>query len=144
MRIPFFVSGYQVTPDNLALIARWCDGHVVDAETPFVRVPVSRATHERQTKAYPGTWVIVSLQRGQRSFKVYTQEWLDKQFIELPDEPIDEGIPELDRPEDFETRTGTTREIDAARYRTPSAIPVQFRPATEQPYRSAQHRAANS
>lgn len=86
MRIPFFVLGHQVTEQNMDAIARWCEGHVIrDVAKPFVRVPVDRPTNRRQTEAYVGTWVIVSTRRGQRSFKVYTQEWLVQQFMEMPE-----------------------------------------------------------
>lgn len=101
MRIPFFVSGYQVTEENMNAIAKWCEGHVIqNSDNPFVRVPVNRATNKRQTEAYIGTWVIVSVQRGERSFKVYTEEWLRKQFFEIPPEALDEeGIPDNARNE---------------------------------------------
>lgn len=108
MRIPFFVTGYQITEDNMEDIARWCQGHVIHgADDSFVRVPVYRAAHPRQTEGRVGEWVIVSIQRGRRSFKVYTDEWLRKQFIEIPTEPVDEGIPDVS----FEERTGKTRSI---------------------------------
>ena len=94
MRIPFFVTGFRVTKDNMDAIAKWCEGHVIDSEHPFVRVPVNRPTNKKQTEAYVGTWVILSTQRGERSFKVYTEEWLRKQFFELPEDSLDEGIPE--------------------------------------------------
>lgn len=109
MRIPFFVTGYKVTDDNLDAIAKWCEGHVVRANgKAFVRVPVDRPTNKRQTEAHPETWVILSMQRGNRSFKVYTEEWLNRQFFTLPDEPVDEGIPddELGDETSFETAPG--------------------------------------
>jgi hypothetical protein len=90
MRQPFFVMGYEVTLENMDEIAKWCEGHVIrDTEKPFVRVPVIRPTHERQTRGYVGTWVLVSKQRGEKSFKVYTREWLEKNFFEVPDDEID-------------------------------------------------------
>lgn len=95
MRVPFIVTGYMVTEDNLDAIAKWCEGHVFrDAERPFVRVPVNRPTNQNQTKAYVGTWVIMSLQRGENSFKVYTTDWLSKHFMEVPPE-IEEDAPEV-------------------------------------------------
>lgn len=90
MRQPFYVTGIEVTSSNMDVIARWCEGHVIrEAERPFIRVPVDRATNKRQTEAYVGTWVTMSRQRDVRSFKVYTREWLDKHFIELPDDELD-------------------------------------------------------
>lgn len=95
MRVPFFATGYRVTADNMDTIAKWCEGHVIrDVSRPFVRVPVNRPTHKKQTEAYEDTWVIVTIHRGERSFKVYTRDLLDKQFFELPDEDAIETIPD--------------------------------------------------
>lgn len=93
MRIPFFVSGFQVTEDNMEAIARWCQGHVIrDAERPFVRVPVDRATKRNQTEAYVGRWVLKSVYRREISYKVYTEEFLRGSFIELDEELLDPRI----------------------------------------------------
>lgn len=84
MRQPFYVTGIEVTSENMEAVARWCQGHVIrDGDRSFIRVPVDRATNRRQTEAYVGLWVTASKQRGLRSFKVYTREWLDKNFFEL-------------------------------------------------------------
>lgn len=116
MRIPFFVTGYLITEENMHDIALWCEGHVIqNATEPFVRVPVHRPTHPRQTEGRVGEWVIVSMQRGRRSFKVYTEEWLRKQFLELPDEPIDEGIPDAGIEERPATLPDNVRSIPGQR-----------------------------
>lgn len=95
MRIPFIVTGYEVTDENMDIIADWCEGHVIRRNTdrPFVRVPVNRPTNPHQTKAFAGTWVIASLQRGQNSFKVYTTAWLSRHFMEVP-AGIEEDVPD--------------------------------------------------
>lgn len=122
MRIPFMVYGHQVTAQNMDAIAKWCQGYVVrDAPNPFVRVPVNRPTHKKQTEATIGTWVIVSLIRGERSFKVYTEERLASQFISLPNEPWDPGILDLEETPEVENppRASNVR-----------SIPTQYRPPT--------------
>jgi hypothetical protein len=89
MRQPFYVAGHLVTEDNMDAIAKWCQGHVIrDGGRSFIRVPVDRPTNKRQTEAYAGTWVTLSKQREERSFKVYTEEWLEKNFIRLPDDDL--------------------------------------------------------
>lgn len=95
MRTPFFVKGYLVTLENMEDIATWCKGHVVDKDSdqPFVRVPVNRASNEKMTRGYVGTWVTVSRHRGENSFKVYTAERLMSEFVEMPDDIAE--IPEL-------------------------------------------------
>lgn len=130
MRIPFFVTGYCVTEDNMEAIAKWCGGYIVreDEKPAFIHVPVNRATSDKQYKAYIGTHVVVSVQRGERSFKVYTDEWLLKQFMPINVETLEESVIE----DDFETRTGTTREISPNRVagnRRP--VPAQFTPPTQ-------------
>lgn len=100
MRIPFFVSGYCVTEENMEAVAKWCEGHVIrDTKEPFVRVPVTRPSHPRQTEACVDMWVIKSELNGRQSYKVYTNEWLRKQFFELPDDAFP-GI--MDEPDDLE------------------------------------------
>lgn len=90
MRQPFFVVGYQVTTENMEDIAKWCEGRVIDdADRPFVRVPVIRPIHDRQTRGYVGTWVLLSKRRGEKTFKVYTQEWLDREFWSVPNDEIE-------------------------------------------------------
>lgn len=121
MRVPFFVVGELVTEENMAEIAKWCEGHVIDgAKGRFVRVPVNRPTNKKQTEAYAGTWVILSVQRDEESFKVYTDEWLRSQFFQMPDGSAlldEEGFPNNVRKE------APTR-VDG----DPRSIPLQGRP----------------
>lgn len=90
MRKPFVTQGFVVTEDNMEAIARWCKGNVVreNVPAPFVRVPVSRPTTEKQTRAYVGTYVVVSVFGNVKSYKVYKKEWLDESFITLTDEAV--------------------------------------------------------
>lgn len=97
IRKPFVVVGYQVTEENMEFIRAWCKGHIIEAqkddEKTFIRVPVDRPTHQKQTQAFVGTWVILSMnQRNEESFKVYAQDWLDKNFIVLPREIEEEQL----------------------------------------------------
>lgn len=96
MRVPFFVSGYCVTEDNMDDVAEWCGGYIVREkdDIPFIHVPVQRPTNDKQYKAYVDSWVILSIERGKRSFKAYTEEWLKQQFMEIAVETLeDQGIP---------------------------------------------------
>lgn len=87
MRQPFFINGYQIDEENMEALARWCKGHVVeDNGTRFIRVPVSGAKNEKQTRGYVGLWLTVSKLRGEPSFKVYNEEYLYKDFLEIPDD----------------------------------------------------------
>jgi hypothetical protein len=73
-------------------IATWCQGHIiVDGRARFIRVPVDRPSSVRQTKAYVDSWVLLSLNdRGERTFKVYSTEWLEKQFVKVTDGAMNE------------------------------------------------------
>lgn len=88
MRKPFFVKGYKVTRENMSKIARWCEGYVIteDPSKPFVLVPVNRQTNKKQSQAYVGTWVVMSKNRGEKSFKVYDESWLLESFIPVEDD----------------------------------------------------------
>lgn len=118
MRKPFICIGFEVTAGNMDTLARWCKGNVVreDVPEPFVRVPVSRATNERQTRAYIGTYIVLSVFGKGNSYKVYKKEWLDETFLQLNDSAVAilkalgqiewEGDPsdvEVDMDEDNET-----------------------------------------
>lgn len=98
MRRPFIVSGFQVTTEDMDAIAKWCGGHVIrDVAEPFIQVPVVRPTNPRQTEAKVGMWVIMSLDpvRGRRRYKVYTEEWVEKDFIIFDDYAYnDDGLDE--------------------------------------------------
>lgn len=94
MRQPFFVSGFKVTNENMVDLAKWCSGHIIDGpDRIFIRVPVERATNVKQTEAYIGTWILVSNQQGKRTFKVYTEEWLRKHFLEIPNDDVEYLMP---------------------------------------------------
>lgn len=119
MRIPFFVTAWEVTADNLDEIAQWCEGHVItETPQPFVRVPVVRPAHKKMTEAYPGTWVVRSTLRGEHNFKVYTTDRLRNQFAQVGDGVIIEGLDD-DKVLD---------EAPQPQPRPPANIPVQFRP----------------
>lgn len=94
MRVPFFVLGVQVTEDTMDEIATWCQGNVIRENTdrPFVRVPVDRTIHRRQTEAYVGHWVTMSIQGSEKSFKVFTNDYLNRQFFKLPDDGLDQFV----------------------------------------------------
>lgn len=121
MRQPFIVTGYQVHEEDMDAIAKWCQGHVIrNTERPFIRVPVDRPTNRKQTEAYLGTWVLLFNQRGENSFKVYTPEWLEKNFFQLP--------PEIEDKEENEPTVEVTADICCVHDRIGSnvrALPVQ-------------------
>lgn len=87
---PFIVTGFRVTERNMNIIAKWCEGSVVitDDGRAFIRVPVSNARTKKQTEAHVGTWVLKSKYGREDTFKVYTQDWVDRQFDVIPEDEI--------------------------------------------------------
>lgn len=85
VRKPFEVEAAQVTEDNLNEIQDWCQGTIMseDDGAQYVKVRVNRAMNERQTKAFPGDWVLFA----GTGFKVYTNKAFAKTFQKAAAEP---------------------------------------------------------
>lgn len=87
VRKPFYVDAVQVTSENMAEVAEWCNGAVRDIKnqdgsvsSQYIKVQVSRAITDRQTKAFAGDWVL----KAGSGFKVYTPKAFEKSF-----DPVD-------------------------------------------------------
>jgi hypothetical protein len=79
VRKPFEVEAVKVTESNLEEVSSWCQGEVqTDGVRSFIKVRVARALNDRQTKAYPGDWVLYA----GTGFKVYTEKAFRKTFEE--------------------------------------------------------------
>lgn len=86
-RKPFLVDAIQVTTENMVDVNEWCSGTLTnddpkasenpDAAPQYIKVDVNRPLNERQTKAYPGDWVLELVGSG---FKVYTDKAFRKSF----------------------------------------------------------------
>lgn len=83
VRKEFAVEAVQVTPDNMADVAKWCVGKIMsDGEKEghlsrdYIKVRVAYPINERQTQAYLGDWVL----KSGKSFKVYTNSAFEKSF----------------------------------------------------------------
>ena len=87
----FELEGIRVTEENMKTVNDWCEGEVITKDdrgediTPFIRVRVLRPLNDRQTKAYPGDWVLYS----GKGFKVYSDRALKNDFdIKQSDEDL--------------------------------------------------------
>lgn len=71
-RKSFEIQAVQVTEENLEEVAKWCKGEIVtpaDAKkNRYIKAPVRRPLHLRQTQAFVGDWVLLF----NTNFKVYT------------------------------------------------------------------------
>lgn len=93
VRKPFAVEAVEVTTENIADVAEWCGGEVRasdgrkpgQAQQQFIKVNVKRPLNDRQTRAYPGDWVL----SAGTGFKVYTEKAFSGSFEEQTDRMFD-------------------------------------------------------
>ena len=76
VRKPFEVDAVLVTEANMEAVSEWCQGSLESDHRPYIKVRVARALNERQTKAYPGDWILYA----GTGFKVYTAKAFHKTF----------------------------------------------------------------
>lgn len=81
VRTRFTIDAVQVTPENFAQVAEWCNGKIMtDMTTPehreFIKVEVHHPLSERQTKAYVNDWVLFA----GKGFKCYTPKAFARTF----------------------------------------------------------------
>jgi hypothetical protein len=80
IRKPFEVDAVEVTDANMAELAEWCQGTLVEREGEsrnYIKVRVIRALTERQTQAFIGDWVLYA----GTGYKVYTSRAFIKTFV---------------------------------------------------------------
>lgn len=84
--VPLFVEAVQVTVENMAEVAVWCNGSVLTDENGknFVKAVVFRPNHERQTRAYVGDWVL----KTEIGIKCYTDKAFAKGFVAAPQQEM--------------------------------------------------------
>lgn len=80
VRKPFEVEAVEVTEENIKEAAQWCQGTLMEDSRPYIKVRVARPLNERQTKAYPGDWILYA----GTGFKVYTAKAFYKTFEMKP------------------------------------------------------------
>jgi hypothetical protein len=85
VRRPIYVDAVQVTEENFAEMAIWCQGQIrpnddadpieqitdllaIDPKTQHIHVRVHNPKNIRQTKAFVGDWLLYT----ERGYKVYT------------------------------------------------------------------------
>lgn len=91
-RRPFVVEAVKITKENFPEVADWCDGDMcnVEGEEPgkmYIKVPVNRPLHIKQTYAYVGHYVV----KAGSGFKVYTPKKFEQDFIEIATVPTNSG-----------------------------------------------------
>jgi hypothetical protein len=84
VRKPFYIDAAQVTPENIADVAKWAGGEVRTGENDvkYVKVKVHRPLDDKQTQAFVGDWVL----SAPSGFKVYTAKAFANSFEAAGDE----------------------------------------------------------
>lgn len=96
VRKAFYVTGVQVTEDNMAEVAEWCGGTVRENGEGhlFIKVHTTKAIYDRQTRALPGDWVL----KAGKNWKVYTNKAFEEVFeaVRKNDERTDKEETKVD------------------------------------------------
>lgn len=107
IRKAFPVIAYQVTEENMEILARWCEGEIIPANPDkgvhlHIRVPTSRPSPKTLVEARVGYWLVGFFHQRRKVFKPYTDARLAREFnfaTEDDDLALDELI--ID-PKEFE------------------------------------------
>lgn len=92
VRKPLYVDAVQVSEENFASLALWCQGDImntdgsplqrnggnpiVDPMAQYIRVRVHTPKHPRQTQAFVGDWILYT----DRGYKVYSNKAFKESF----------------------------------------------------------------
>jgi hypothetical protein len=92
----FEVEAIRVTRENMDEVAEWCNGKLEDVNPDkyrsgqgdvCIKVPVRKPTTVRQTMAFPGDWVLLTI-LDNPTFKVYTDKTFHKTFASKAQQPL--------------------------------------------------------
>jgi hypothetical protein len=78
-RTTFEIEAFQVTPENIFQVAKWCGGQILstdaikDRSNLYVKI---QAPHQKNARAFVGYWIT----KSDTGFKVYTDEGFKKNF----------------------------------------------------------------
>ena len=81
--VPMHVHAVQVTAENIAEVAAWCEGVINSSSETYIKVATIKPLRDRQTQAFIGDWVI----KTGFGFKVYKNKAFGFSFVESP-EPV--------------------------------------------------------
>jgi hypothetical protein len=90
VRKALYVDAVQITAENFAELARWCQGEIrtsdgdelvnsdngVNPNGHYIRVRVHNPKNIRQTKGFVGDWILYT----ERGYKIYTQKAFKASF----------------------------------------------------------------
>lgn len=77
-RTPFDVQAVQVTTDNIAEIAVWCNGTIHEGvKSLYIKLEIPDAKSSVRQQAFPGDWILLSDQ----GYRIYTERALESNFV---------------------------------------------------------------
>lgn len=82
LRRPFEVDAIRLSHDNFEEIAKWCNGDIRGGskESPgrkHIKIDVRLPLNDRQTKAFPGDWVL----KTKTGFKIFRNRAFNEVFV---------------------------------------------------------------
>lgn len=89
------VDAVQVTAENMAELAAWCNGDIVHTgeNVPYIKVRIHSAVSQRQTQAFVGDWLLYV----RKGYNIYRNKAFRKNFDAVFQEnPKGEISPEVD------------------------------------------------
>lgn len=82
-RKPFTVEAVKVTENNLDEVAAWCNGQAVKDAKPHVKLKDVHTREEKNTRAFPGSWILKSAQ----GYRIYGEKAFHACFTKADVEP---------------------------------------------------------
>jgi len=92
MHVPLYVVGVEVTSENMAEVAKWCEGTMSEVNgIPYIKVATIRPLRVRQTQAFVGDHVL----KTQVGLKCYTPKAFARAFVQAQEDQSDPKAVEL-------------------------------------------------
>lgn len=89
-RKPFSIKAVQVTDENMEAVAEWCKGKIETTDSKiaeglgkepevYIKARVQQPMNDRQTKAFPGDWVLYM----NNGYKIYSDKSFRRSFDKI-------------------------------------------------------------
>ena len=89
VRKSVFAGAVRVTAENLKAVTDWCKGGIhIDPDTKqhYIKIRVQHPLNARQTKAYPGDWVL----QTPKGFKTFPNDAFESNFELVNPQDVEE------------------------------------------------------
>lgn len=136
-RKPFPIDAVQVTNENMAAVAKWCQGEVLTTDPkiaeqlghpeeggkPYISVKVRNPMNDRQTQAFDRDWVVYA----GKGYMVYTNKAFRRSFEPVFKTPVptapNQPVPLVDvTDEDGHTTVTLNRSAESGQFVTEAEV----------------------